>query len=302
LDYELIGQPDYWRNLIPELTISSAVPTVVASQHATVGEIASHDRFIDEGYLVFDSFISKEVTDRLLAGIERLRATGWLPVFSFLYDEYWQLFAEVSDIVTSALGTEARMMPDFWTWFVEPTSDDAGWPPHREKLYDTLLPDGLPKCMTAWISLTNADPLNGCLYFLPANRDPDYRNFGKPFGPVDLQDVRAVPAPRGSVVIWNERLVHWGARSSKYAREPRVSIACEFQRGDVGAFSEPLLPLGTVPPFEMRWALVGRQLIQYKNRNDFTDGTLTLANLMVEGGATVPPSYLQQLKDMNIAE
>ena len=294
MDYEVISKPRYWQELIPELTISDAQDAHLEDQIPLGEEGFSRERLIEEGYLKFDAIVPPEVIDTLRGGLEVLHENNWIPVFGFLYDEYWRFFASIKHILVKALGSDARMMPDFWMWYVDPTKEEAGWSPHREKTYNTLMVDGMPKCMTAWIPFTDADPMNGCLYFIPANRDHSYNDFSGAAPQIDLQNIRAIPARAGSVLIWNERIYHWGARSSKYAKGPRLSMAYEFQRGDVKPYNEPLLPLQTLPPFEFRWKLVGKQILQYKHMYTYPDGLLEMAQKMIgdaEGITITAPSY-----------
>jgi|TARA_B100000959_G_C14420861_1_gene394447 hypothetical protein len=60
-----------------------------------------------------------------------------MPVFEFLFDEYWCLMASIKDLIVQPLGFDAKMMPDFWIWYVDPGKEEAGWSPHREKTYNT---------------------------------------------------------------------------------------------------------------------------------------------------------------------
>jgi hypothetical protein len=79
----------------------------------------------------------------------------------------------------------------------------------------------------------------------------------------------------------NEMIYHWGGRSSKYAKGPRLSMAYEFQRGDVKPYNKPLLDLKALPSFELRWKLIGKQILQYKHMYAYPEGMLELANRMI---------------------
>lgn len=281
MDYDLVSKPEFWRELIPELTISAAQDGLHGSQVSLGAEGFSRERLIDEGYQKFDAIVPPKVINTLRFGVEQLHQKNWLPVFGFLYDEYWRAVASLRDLIVQALGFEARMMPDFWVWYVDPSKEDTGWNPHREKTYNTLLPDGMPKCMTAWVPLTDAEPMNGCLYFVPANRDPAYLQCLSKHPAVEFQNIRAVPAAAGSVLIFNEMIYHWGGRSSKYAKQPRLSMACEFQRGDVKPYNKPLLDLKALPSFELRWKLIGKQILQYEHMYAYPEGVMDLAYRMI---------------------
>ncbi len=45
--------------------------------------------------------------------------------------------ASIKDLIVQPLGFDAKMMPDFWIWYVDPGKEEAGWSPHREKTYNT---------------------------------------------------------------------------------------------------------------------------------------------------------------------
>jgi len=281
IDYEVLNNPQYWRDLVPSLSISEEIDPLGHSQ-LFLGETGlSRERLIHDGYQDFDGIVPLSVISNLQSGVNELHLQNWLPVFCFLFDEYWLLLASLRDLVVQALGYDAKMMPDFWAWYVDPRKEDAGWRPHREKMYNTLLPDGMPMCMTAWIALTDADPLSGCLYFIPAHKDDNYGDSdGRPPS-LNLQNVRAAPVKAGSVLVFNERVYHWGGSSSKYAKGPRLSLACEFQRGDITPYNKPLLELASLPSFDVRWQLVGKQVLQYKHMYTYPSGMLDLADRMV---------------------
>ena len=282
IDYDAVREPQFWRDLVPSLSISEDKNPKNASQVYLGDGGVSRDRLIHDGYQDFHKAVPDDVISNLRNGLQTLHRHNWLPVFCFLFDDYWLMLASIRDLVVQALGYDARIMPDFWAWYVDPKKEDAGWRPHREKTFDTLLADGMPKCMTAWIALTDADTLSGCLYFVPAHKDDNYHSFsGKPPSP-NLQNVRAAPISSGSILIFNERVFHWGGSSSKYAKGPRLSIACEFQRGDISPYNEPLLRLATLPSFDLRWQLVGKQVLQYKHMYSYPEGLLELAERMVD--------------------
>ena len=122
----------------------------------------------------------------------------------------------------------------------------------------------MPKSLTVWVALTNASPLNGCMYLLPANLDTDYHNFAERDSEVNVKGMRALPVSAGSILMWNQRVIHWGGTASPRAREPRISFAMEFQRADERPYNEPLLHFPDyLLPFDMRLMLVAKQFMQY---------------------------------------
>ena len=103
-----------------------------------------------------------------------------------------------------------------------------------------------------------------------------------------LQNIRALPTGPGGAYVWNQVVYHWGARSSLHAPEPRISFACEFQRGDLPADystdEAPVLGLrGAMIPFRFsdrahahwNWKrgddaflYLGNTVLDYKNNSD----------------------------------
>jgi hypothetical protein len=111
--------------------------------------------------------------------------------------------------------------------------------------------------------------LNGCIYVVPAHLDDCFKHRqwdGKDHTIVTQpQNIRAVPASAGSMLAWNQGILHWGGRASSLAAGPRASAAFEFQRGDKPPFNEPLLDPARAPPFHDRLGLIGKQVLQYQH-------------------------------------
>jgi ectoine hydroxylase-related dioxygenase (phytanoyl-CoA dioxygenase family) len=126
-----------------------------------------------------------------------------------------------------------------------------------------LRPDGITDTFNLWIALTEATPLNGCMYIVPANFDPLYgTDVAQPKFP--LQSIRALPVPAGSILGWNGRVWHWGGRSSTKATHPRISIAKEFQRGDVAPHEHPALDPFVRLSLSERLGLAGLHILKYR--------------------------------------
>ena len=74
---------------------------------------------------------------------------------------------------------------------------NQGWQPHRDKVGGSLFENNEPKSVTVWIPLSVANPINSCMYVLPANKDKYYNKL-KPSGgqislPGSLADIKALP-------------------------------------------------------------------------------------------------------------
>lgn len=258
------NNPDYWRSLNPDLGISETGARLEPEQRPPTLAADWREQLVDEGYLQLEDRLEVSDIERLRQAIENIVADSWPAVLCAVYDEFWRLFARLRRLLPPILGEDYRILPAFWAWRLDPAKEEAGWDPHRDRNIDTLLRDGMPKSLTTWVPLTDATPLNGCMYVLPASRDPDYRNFlGSDQAPA-LQHIRALPAAPGTVLLWNQRILHWGGVSSRRATVPRISLAMEFQRGDESPYREPLLDPNELPPFELRVKLITHLLAKYR--------------------------------------
>lgn len=221
-------------------------------------------QFKDDGYLQGNAGWS--LNAKLMADTVRsLSGANLSPLFALVYDEFWCPFFRLRPLLGALLGGRYCLLPDFWVLNVDPKKGEAGWRPHRDKGGRSLLEDGSPKSLTAWIPLAISTPLNGCLYIVPAPHDPTYATADETEMKFDYQSIRALPGSPGDFVIWNQALFHWGGRSSPHATESRVSMAFQFQSADVAPFSNPLIDPLRVPPFETRVKLIARQLYRYRH-------------------------------------
>ncbi|MGE5539744.1 MAG: phytanoyl-CoA dioxygenase family protein [Gemmatimonas sp.] len=218
-----------------------------------------------EGYVHLPGAQGAAAAQQLSSAVRRLVDAGLPPVFAMVFDEFWIPAFALTKIVATALGGTYKLLPDFWIWHIDPAKDEAGWAPHRDKGHRALFPDGRPKAVTAWLALSDADPLNGCMYLVPAHRDPHYGTERDGDWTFAYPDVRALPAAVGDVFVWNQAVLHWGAHASPMAKAARVSMAFEFQREDVAPFNEPLIPATTILRFEDRLKLIAKQVLQYKH-------------------------------------
>lgn len=264
--------PDYWRRLNPHLTVTERPES--QSTHECVYGLLREDwrqQLTDDGYLQFDEALDENRVSALRQGVENVVAAEWPAAFCMLYDEYWNLFSGLSSLLQPILGEGYRLLPDIWAWHVDPTAQQAGWRPHRDSNPASLFADGMPKSATIWNPLTDATPLNGCMYLLPANRDPDYLNPGQRERDLPLQSIRALPAKAGSVLLWNQNIYHWGGRSSPRVSTPRISIACEYQHADLPPMREPLLNPGELPTFDLRSDLIFSLMVRYRSFTTYSE-------------------------------
>lgn len=287
--------PRSWRALCPGLHVEGErlapddAPPRVAADDAVVstrplreGELREAlGDLRAEGYLELPELLRPEDAARLEGAAARLHQRGLPPVFSFVYDEPWRAAALLSPVLSAALGPGYRQLPDFWAWLVPPSEEARGWVPHRDRP-GTPRQDGLPATLTLWVALSEATPRNGCMYILPRGRDARFGTSEIPeVGRGELQDLRALPASPGTVFIWDQDVYHWGSRSSARARRPRVSFACEFQRGDFPPYNAPLRDPLRPPDFQGRLRLIGKQLRQYQHMHALSPLLARLAERLV---------------------
>ncbi|NBO19596.1 MAG: hypothetical protein EBV03_10320, partial [Proteobacteria bacterium] len=127
---------------------------------------------------------------------------------------------------------------------------------------------------------------------VPAHQDPTY---GTPqdneyrFPP---NAVRAMPANPGDYLCWNQAVYHWGSPCSEFGEKPRISMALEFQRGDINPFNQPLLPQSPFPDFTFRLPLVAKQILQYQHMYGFSQNLCDLAAYILnQAGIAQPKPY-----------
>lgn len=277
---ELALDINFWRHLNPELTIteysqSDWGPFRLSDQQKK----DIRESLIEEGHFQISSFFEPEELKRLADAVKVLNRERWPAVFAFVYDEFWHIQNRYRNILTEMLGNEHKMMPNFWVFYINHDNESKGWEPHRERpKIMNLRPEGTPLSIVFWAPLTDASPLNGCMYILPANRDPYYNTNPQTAKAENLQDIRALPAEVGSVLGWNETVFQWGARSSQKAAEPTIAISTAFQSTECGAFETPLIPIGQLLPFQMRAGLIAQQFDRFTVQNSFSTSVKQLAH------------------------
>lgn len=276
---ELCSQA-FWRQLNPHLSLGGPESHAVTSPRQGLERIRA--RMARDGYFGEVDPELERLTPMIGEAVKACVSLGLPPVFVFLYDEPWACFQRLSPVIGDLLGADYKLLPDFWAWHVDPLKSESGWRPHRDKNANALNPDGTPKSLTVWIPLSEANPLNSCIYLLPAHADPLYNLLPDPNGPVPNGfGARALPVVPGEWLCWNQAVLHWGSPSSEFAESPRMSMALEFQRGDVPPFNMPLLERAPLPSYDWRLRLVGKQILQYRHMYGFSDGLTNLASYIL---------------------
>ncbi len=265
------ADPAFWQALCPKLTVSER-PFAAPSRPypAPDGLPAECEETVAlDGYFVTPPIVEPGDVSKMREATKCLAANGYPTGFVSVYDEFWRLFHSLRDLVGPLLGDDYMMVPDgLWTFLVPPGDPGiSGWSsvsPHRDSIGPDphLLATGRPGILNIWIALTEATPLNSCIYVLPASVDDEYliKAEPPPTTVTRLADVRALPVAAGSVLGWTSHLLHWGSRSSPRASVPRVSAALYLQRGDVDPYWPDVISFDDVVPFEKRISWIARSM------------------------------------------
>jgi hypothetical protein len=252
-----------WLALAPGLHIENA-RAAARPFEPDEGEAADLQRRLrHEGYFQVAHDFGLDLA-AMADAVRRVSAAGAPPVFCFVFDEFWAVFRALDALYGRLLGPYG-MLPDFWIWNVDPSKGEAGWKPHRDRGHLSLRADGSPLSLTTWIPLSDATPLNSCMYLVPAHADPTYGTPQENELRFELPAIRALPAKPGDVLVWNQAVMHWGSATSPRASESRVSMAFEFQASDSKPFNLPILPADKTPTFDQRLGLIAKQALQYRH-------------------------------------
>lgn len=274
---------EFWSGLCPGMSIEAGAGPAPAALGETDPMLVNLKR---EGYVQIPDVLAESTLAPIRGAVSTLFQRGIPLPFVYVYDEVWLAFAGLSRFLTAALGVGYQALPDFWVWHVNPSENAVGWGPHRDRVMPTLDDDNSPHTLTVWLPFSDATPLNGCMYVLPAHLDDRFnqRRWDGPDNNVvyNPQDIRALPATAGTMFAWNQGVLHWGGRGSRLGTAPRISAAFEFQRGDRAPFNRPLLDPHRVPAFTERLGLIGKQVLQYRHMYPLTDDVAAIATSLFD--------------------
>ncbi len=301
-----LADPEFWQDLSSESEFGDVAPFDgdAGQGPSTNDEVApesSQSAWLDDlkrtGHCTWSSALPKATTDATLEVTRKLVASGWLPAFAFLFDVTWRLFRHprVHRMLVATLGDQYLQLPYFYAWCVR--RGQHGYRPHRECGRTGFTdPDGAPRALTLWIPLTDATVDNGCMSVVPRDleigaipREQLMRDYGtddlqKAASAALLHRARALPAARGSLLAWNHEILHWGGHAAANAASERISLACEYLRGDVDAYEHPhaivrdrtgrerpfcIRSDGGLPSFQMRVEVLARSIVAFQlERNE----------------------------------
>jgi len=273
-----IDSQEFWRKLNPHLSISEN-PFALSPPLYTCSEGDQRkalQQIVLDGYLQTRPAIPAERCQALSQAVHRIIEAGYHPNYVTLYDEYWQTLQGIYPILEPILGP-GYPVGDYWTWCISPETAGAGWQPHRDYQFKvkTLQEDGRPKIVTVWLPLTDATTLNGCMYLIPMQWDPNLPDHPDQYSFGGLQDIRALPAQAGSVLAWNQYVMHWGSRCSQFAEGPRISTGIYFQ-SDVEPFVYKPVKFDQPLPFARRLAFIASNMLNYHQYHNYTDVLLNM--------------------------
>jgi Phytanoyl-CoA dioxygenase (PhyH) len=271
---EMIFDPGFWRALAPGFHIADSA-FLRPDNHPP--DVSETDGLGPDGYIQLKHLDLGADFGAMANAARAISATGLDAVFAFVYDEFWRPFFRLDPLFRTLLGGPYTFLPDLWTWNVDHTKGQAGWKPHRDRGRQALFEDGRPKSLTTWIAISESTPLNGCIYMVPASEDPTYAREDEAHWKFDHASIRALPCAPGDVLVWNQAVVHWGAKSSPRAAETRVSMSFETQRLDVPSSEAPLIAPWEILPFEARLRLIAQKILHYRHISSVEKANLQLA-------------------------
>lgn len=291
-DLEAFLDIDFWREFAPIFSIGKQIDCYAFELNDEQKE-KQNEKLVREGYIHLVNPGLNSPFNEIAEVFTAILSLGLPPVFSFVYDELWMLNKQLRNLIGCLLHEEYVMPADFWAYCITP--GQAGWKPHRDKIAGCLFPDKRPKFLTAWIPITQAHPLNGCMYVVPADRDEEYGMENSVKGVYALPDIRALPAEPGDVLIWTQHVYHWGGHSAdQHDLPPRMSVAFEYQHRDARAVRKPLLNPAVMPTFEQRLALIRNQVtldIRQRHLHEYRQDLQQLAEKIAKRYA-LPDSHL----------
>ena len=258
----ILNKKSVWQHILPDFNITDTPLEIPAAYQLSQEKIDDlKTAFKEEGVIQIDAIIPKEQTQKLEHGIRTLRQKGIHQVFAFVYDEYWIALKQLMPVLKQMFGEDIMVMPDIWAWMVERGAKHSGWPIHRDLANLQLAKDGSPNMITLWIPLVDVDPYNSCMYVVPANLDTNYPDNLSSYS-FKPENCRALPAPAGSAILWSANILHWGSRSTRYAKTERISYAFYLQREGT-PLNGPVIPLDQAFTFETRLRYIATQIMDY---------------------------------------
>jgi hypothetical protein len=261
------GSLEFWHDLNPDLSISGHPFRVSQPAPQPSGALLSEyrERMDEEAYFQTEPTLPEEMLTSMRRAIVSVKEAGLPAMFAFVYDIFYQGLTHFDAAFTSVLGQNYRLVPNFAVYYIEPSEQGKGFAPHRDAEYLNALDEqGMPTVITVWITVTEASPLNSCLYIVPKHRDTQYMDSVQDLtvtaDAFAWEDVRALPTPPGVMSCWSQYLFHWGSRASRRAKDPRITYAVYLQSGQVAPVEEQTVAVPAALSFEQRLSMICRSL------------------------------------------
>jgi ectoine hydroxylase-related dioxygenase (phytanoyl-CoA dioxygenase family) len=252
-----------WRTLSASLTLSDSL-VLSAIQQASGADVKEkfYKDISTEGYAITHCIVGEPERSAMVRGIDEIRARNFSPIWALMYDEFWEMYAQFSSIAGHVLGENYRHVTGNYAFVVENSDSAAGWGVHRDMPYaSSLRDDGSPKIMSFWVALTDATPLNSCLYCVPASRDVNYPDNLASVEIPRVEDIECMAIRAGHAIGLNHSLLHWGSRSSRRGSDRRISVVFDLQRGDCERYHHATIDVRDPLSFEQRAAYVAHNVL-----------------------------------------
>ena len=277
---ENLSSRNYWQSFAPDFHIQDSDFWAAKQAFPVSPELKTemNDYMVNEGIYKIDKSVINYDPSAYATLVKKLASANLLPVFAFMYDEFWLLQAQAKNAMEAVLGPKYTLRPCMWVWHLDPQKEEAGWRQHRDGGIDSLHEDLRPKVLSLWIPITDTDPLNGCMYAKPMNREEVNIETNKRTSIENLQEMQALPADAGDMYIWNFWVLHWGSRASKRAKEPRISVAFELEEEGSNLIEAPLMDPMRLPSYEERLRIIAYQIKQYTHMYKFDSLFLDFAD------------------------
>lgn len=153
----------FWLDLLPQLSISSDVAPGGDISFSDTELDRISDKFWKQGYLCLPALLDMAEISSLERAMRALSGAEIPPVYIYLFDQPWQIFARLNQLVAHFLGGGYALLPNFWAWHLD-RPGKSGWPVHRDCSAPTVVDAGgenILISLSLWISLTPSDARNG---------------------------------------------------------------------------------------------------------------------------------------------
>jgi Fe-S-cluster containining protein len=211
-----------------------------------------------DGFVRLGPVLAPAEAADLRAALDRLAEGGWAPVYLLMHPGVWRLAERLEPWIRSVLGDDCEMLSRVRAWHgALPKGGQIG----RDHVDRDAGGEGGPRALTVWIALADASAQTGCVYVVPRPADP---HFGAWPGREDVHDVRnvlAVPAPGGSALAWDQRLLRWWGGGDATS----AGLSFEWRRAGTATATPVVDRLRLSDPLG-RLELIGRQLAERSPR------------------------------------